>query len=812
MGGSGAGGFGDPGMEVNMANVIILTLLAALAAVLFIAPLRRPLLTSFLFSRYRQVLPGMSDTERDALEAGSVWWEGELFRGRPDWQKLLAYPAPRLSAAEQAFLDTEVEAVCALVEDWNVSQERHDLPPEAWQYLKEKGFFGMIIPKAYGGLAFSAYAHSQVVMKLTTRSSALAVTVMVPNSLGPAELLLHYGTPAQKEHYLPRLARGLDIPAFALTSPWAGSDAASIPDVGIVCRGPWQGHEVLGMRVTWDKRYITLAPVCTLLGLAFRLFDPDKLLGDTADIGITCALVPHHHPGVELGRRHLPLNAAFMNGPTRGRDVFMPLDFIIGGPARAGQGWRMLMECLAAGRAISLPASNTGMAMLTARAVGGYARVRSQFRMAVGKFEGVEEALTRIGAWTYLMDATRSFTAGAVDQGEKPSVASAIAKYHVTERARKVVNDGMDVIGGKGICLGPSNFLGRAYQQLPIGITVEGANILTRSLILFGQGAIRCHPYVLTEMRAAANPDRAQGLLDFDRALAGHAGHALRNGVRTLALGMTGSHFVDVRADVAPETKRYYQQLTRFSSAFAFLADVSMLVLGGGLKRREKLSARLGDILSHMYLMSATLKRYEDEGRQKEDGPLLHWALWDAMYQAQQAFDGVIANYPNRLVAWCLDKIIFPWGHPYVVPSDELGHAAARLLIGPGATRDRLTRGCYVPKTAEDALGAIELALAATLDAEPIEARLREAEKAGRFDGNPLANVRDLARAAFQSGLVSAPEYAILKRRNALRDIVVRVDDFPFDLGAAGNAGGLMGNAGPHARETEKIKESPLQP
>ncbi|MDD5297899.1 MAG: acyl-CoA dehydrogenase [Rhodocyclaceae bacterium] len=767
-----------------MANFIILGLLAVIGAVLFIAPLRRRALTAPVFALYRRILPGMSDTEREALEAGTVWWEGELFRGDPDWTKLLAYPVPRLSIEERSFLDGEAEAACALVDEWQVSHEHQDLAPEAWRYLKDKGFMGMIIPKAYGGLGFSAYAHSQVVMKLSTRSSALAVSVMVPNSLGPAELLLHYGTEEQKNHYLPRLARGLEIPAFALTSPWAGSDAAAIPDAGIVCKGQWQGREVLGMRVSWDKRYITLAPVCSLLGLAFHLYDPDGLLGEKKDVGITCALVPSDHPGVDLGRRHLPLAAMFMNGPTRGKDVFMPLDFIIGGPAMAGQGWRMLMECLAAGRSISLPSSNTGMAKLTARAVGAYARVRSQFRMAVGKFEGVEEALTRIGASTYMMDATRVLTAGAVDLGEKPSVASAIAKYHVTERARKVVSDGMDVIGGKGICLGPSNFLGSVYQQVPIGITVEGANILTRSLILFGQGAIRCHPFVLAEMRSAQNPDKAGGLVDFDRALLGHAGYAIRNGLRTWVLGMTGSHFVSVAADVAPETKRYYQQLTRFSAAFAFLSDVSMLVMGGGLKRREKLSARLGDILSQMYLMSATLKRFEAEGRQAEDAPLVHWGVWDAMYQAQQAFDGVIANYPNRFVAWCLNKIIFPWGHPYVVPSDELGHQVAKLLIAPSATRDRLTDGCYVAKTSDDAVGAVELALLATLEAEPIEAKIREAEKTGLFDANPLANVRDMAHAAFQAGVIGVQEYAILKRRNELRDIVVRVDDFPFDFGA----------------------------
>ena len=777
-------------MATPLIALLIAVVCAALLILLSVRPLRRSLISQPVFKVYKKILPPMSGTEREALEAGTVWWDGELFRGNPDWRKLLAYPVPTLTAEEQSFLANEVEQACALVDDWQVSHALHDLSPAAWTFVKEKGFLGMIIPKKYGGLAFSAYAHSQVVTKLSTRSSALSVSVMVPNSLGPAELLLHYGTEAQKNHYLPRLARGIEIPAFALTSPWAGSDAASIPDAGIVCKGRWQGKEVLGMRVTWDKRYITLGPICSILGLAFHLYDPEGLLGEKKHVGITCALVPHDTPGVDLGRRHFPLNAMFMNGPTRGKDVFMPLDYIIGGPKMAGQGWRMLMECLAAGRSISLPSSNTGMAQMTVRAVGAYARVRSQFRMSIGRFDGVEEALTRIGAYTYMIDAVRKMTAGAVDLGEKPSVASAIAKYHVTERARQIVNDGMDIVGGKGICLGPSNFIGRAYQQIPIGITVEGANILTRSLILFGQGAIRCHPYVLKEMQAAHDPDAEKGLKDFDSALFGHIGFTLRHGFGALMKGLSGSHFVAVPDTVAPETRRYYQQLTRFSSAFAFLSDISMLVLGGELKRREKLSARLGDILSMMYLCSATLKRYESEGRQQADAPLMHWAVWDAMYKAQQAFEGVIDNFPSAFAGRLLYHIIFPLGRPYAVPSDRIGHQVARLLIAPSATRDRLTAETYLPASENEAVGALELALAATIEAEPIDAKIRAAEKRGALDDNPDANVRDLAKAAFAAGIVSAAEYAVLRRRDELRDIVIHVDDFPPDFGLGRAAGG----------------------
>ena len=770
-------------MITSIIPLVLGIVLVGFAVLVGVRPLRRALISRSIFKTYKKILPQMSDTEREALEAGTVWWDGELFCGNPDWNKLLAYPVPKLTAEEQSFMDNEVEQACALVDDWEVTHDLQDMSPEAWKYVKDKGFLGMIIPKRYGGLEFSAYAHSQVVTKLSTRSSALSVSVMVPNSLGPAELLLHYGTEAQKNHYLPRLAKGVEIPAFALTSPWAGSDAASIPDVGIVCKGMWQGKEVLGMRVTWDKRYITLGPICTILGLAFHMYDPDGLLGDKKHIGITCALVPYDTPGADLGRRHFPLNAMFMNGPTRGKDVFMPLDYIIGGPAMAGQGWRMLMECLAAGRSISLPSSNTGMAQMTARAVGGYARVRSQFKMSIGRFEGIEEALTRIGAYTYMMDAVRKMTAGAVDLGEKPSVASAIAKYHVTERARQVVNDGMDIVGGKGICLGPSNFMGRAYQQIPIAITVEGANILTRSLILFGQGAIRCHPYVLKEMQAAHNPDSEQGLQQFDAALFGHIGFTISHAFGAMMKGLSGSHFVSVPSNVAPETKRYYQQLTRFSSAFAFLSDISMLVMGGELKRREKLSARLGDILSMMYLCSATLKRYESEGRQQADAPLMHWAIWDAMYKAQMAFDGVIDNFPNKFIGRLLFRIIFPLGRPYDVPSDKIGHQVAKLLIEPSATRDRLTAETYLPKVATEAIGAVELALAATIEAEPIEAKIRAAEKAGALENNPDANVRDMAHAAFAAGIVTADEYAVLKRRNELRDIVIHVDDFSHDFG-----------------------------
>jgi acyl-CoA dehydrogenase len=754
-------------------------LIAALAAIRFIPTLRRALISAPLLTVYRRILPTMSQTEQEAIDAGTVWWDGELFSGKPDWARLIAYAQPKLTTEELSFLDHETEALCAIASDWQTSHVDLDLPPSVWQFLKDQGFFGLIIPKKYGGRGFSAYLHSQVVTKLSTRCGAAAVSVMVPNSLGPAELLLHYGTEEQKNHYLPRLARGIDIPAFALTNPHAGSDAASIPDAGVVCMGLWEGREVLGMRVTWDKRYITLGPICTLLGLAFRLYDPERLLGDKEDLGITCALVRTDTPGVNIGRRHLPLDAVFQNGPNSGRDVFMPIDWIIGGPVMAGHGWRMLMECLAAGRSISLPSTSCGYSKLAVRATGAYARVRSQFKTAIGKFEGIEEALARMGGNLYLMEATRILTVTAVDLGEKPSVISAIAKYHLTERGRAVVNDAMDILGGKGICLGPNNFMGRAYQQLPIAITVEGANILTRSLIIFGQGAIRCHPYVLAEMNATREPDPAKASRDFDAALFGHIGFAIGNAARAFFMGITGSHWVRV-PDVAPETRRHFQKLTRFSAAFAFIADVSMLLLGGGLKRREKLSGRLGDVLSQMYLCSAVLKRYEDQGRQAADRPLMEWALWDAMFRAQNAIEGVISNYPSRLAGWLLARIIFPLGRPYAVPSDQLGREVARILLAPSAARDRLTAGMHLPKSEDEPIGVLELALEAAIRAEAIQQKMRAAEKAGTLSAG-----RDggLAPAALAAGLITADEHAALERAARLRDEVIRVDDFPQDFG-----------------------------
>ncbi len=748
-------------------------LVAVFGALSIVRPLRRALVTGPLFGLYKKILPQVSQTEQEALDAGSIWWDADLFSGKPDWSKMLAYPAPRLTAEEQAFIDGPVEELCGMLSEWDITHNRMDLPPEVWKFIRERGFLAMIIPKSYGGMGFSAFAHSEIVTKISTRSGTAAVTVMVPNSLGPAELLIHYGTEEQKNHYLPRLAKGLEIPCFALTNPEAGSDAGAIPDTGIVCKGMHEGKEVLGIRLTWEKRYITLAPVATILGLAFKLFDPDKLIGEVEDIGITLALVPTGHKGVNIGRRHIPLNSAFMNGPTTGKDVFIPMDWVIGGKGQAGNGWRMLVECLAAGRAISLPSMSMAAGKLLTRATGAYARVRSQFKTPIGKFEGIEEALARIGGNTYMMDGTRRMTMAALDMGEKPSVVSAICKYHMTERMRLVVNEAMDVHGGKGIMMGPNNYLGHAYQNVPIAITVEGANILTRSLIIFGQGAIRCHPFVLKEIRAAGE----NNLRAFDLALFGHFSFTLSNAARSLWLGLTGGKGVAVPG--APETKRYLQMMTRFSSAFALLADVSMFVIGGSLKRKEMISGRLGDILSMLYMASATVKRFHDEGRQTDDLPLLTWSVNESFFKMQVAMDGVLANFPNRFIAAILRFLVFPKGLTLNAPYDKWGARVARIMITPGAARDRLTAGAYVPRREDDVIGCLELAMEAVIKAEPIEARLRAAQKEGKLPQRTLAERR---LAALNQALVTKEDYEHLLYTDRLRREVIRVDDHPFDL------------------------------
>jgi acyl-CoA dehydrogenase len=763
-------------LDQPVALAFIWLLFVTIALIFNVPALRSRVITSHILPAFRRALPAMSQTEREALEAGGVWWEGELFSGWPRWQRLLGGPAPKLTAEEQAFVDGPVQTLCQMLDDWKITQELHDLSPETWQYIKDQGFFGMIIPKEYGGLGFSALAHSAVVMKLAGRSISGAVTVMVPNSLGPAELLLRYGTDEQKRHYLPRLAKGKEIPCFALTGPEAGSDASSIPDKGVVTTGIYKGRETLGIRLNWEKRYITLGPVATVLGLAFRLYDPQHLLGGKEDLGITLALIPTDTPGVEIGQRHFPLNQAFQNGPNRGKDVFIPMSWVIGGQDRVGQGWRMLMECLAAGRAISLPSLSTGAGKLVCRASGAYARIRKQFKLPIGYFEGVEEVLARMAAYTYMMDAARVNTAQAVDQGHEPAVASAIVKYNLTERMRQIVNDAMDVQGGSGICMGPRNFLGRAYQAIPISITVEGANILTRTLIIFGQGAVRCHPFVLKEMQAARNEDAREGLKAFDRALFSHIGLVISNVGRTLFLSLTGGRLA--KTPEAGPVADYFRQVTRLSAAFALVSDLAMFSLGGSLKRREKLSGRLADVLSQLYLISMTLKRYIDAGRCSEDLPLVRWSCNDALFKAQTALLDLLRNFPIRPLGVLLRMMIFPWGKAYHSPSDALGHQAASLLLAPSSVRDRLTDGMYITRDGNEPLGRLETALALVCEADPLEKKLAQAIRGGRVMKTDEAGT---FRGAIQQGVLSEADVELIQAAAAIRREVIQVDDFAPD-------------------------------
>ncbi|KEY86776.1 acyl-CoA dehydrogenase [Pseudomonas sp. 17391] len=753
---------------------VIWLILAAKTALLVLPDWRRKVFTGPVFKWFQRTLPPMSQTEREAIDAGTVWWDGELFSGRPDWRTLLAYPAPKLTEEEQAFIDGPTEALCAMVSDWQIGQDM-DLPPEAWQHIKTHGFFALIIPKEYGGKGFSAHAHSQVAMKLATRSGDLASTVMVPNSLGPAELLLHYGTDEQRNHYLPRLARGDDIPCFALTGPLAGSDAGAMPDTGVICKGQWHGEEVIGLRLNWEKRYITLGPVATLLGLAFKAYDPDHLLGEEEELGISLALIPTDTPGVEIGKRHLPLGAAFMNGPNSGKDVFVPLDFLIGGKDMLGKGWMMLMNCLSVGRSISLPAVGTGAAKYTSLVTGQYANIREQFNVPLAAFEGIQESLARIGGNAWLMDSARLLTAKAVDLGEKPSVLSAILKYHLTERGRECIQHAMDVHGGKGIIMGPNNYLGRNWQGAPIFITVEGANILSRNLMIFGQGAIRCHPFVLKEMALAAREDRDQALIEFDELLLKHIMFAAGNAASTLVYGLGLGHLEKVPGDAL--SQGYFRALNRQAAAFALMADLSMMLLGGALKRRERLSARLGDVLSYLYLASAALKRYHDLGSPEHMRALLRWAMEESLGQAENALDRLLDNFPNRFMGCALRVLVFPFGRRHTGPSDELDAEVAELIgrsKGDPALEELLA-GCYRPQAEGDPVAALQRASDLLDDTAPLRKALHQAIKEGDVQSTAGQSAIDAALAA---GVLQPGEGLRLHEAENARRKVIDVDAF----------------------------------
>jgi acyl-CoA dehydrogenase len=738
-------------------------------------PLRLNLFSKAIYGAMKKIMPTISQTEQEALDAGDVWWEAELFSGKPDYSMIQKLPAGVLTDEEQAFLDGPVEEFCNMLDDWRITHVDFDLTAEAWQFAKDNGFFSLIIPKQYGGLDYSAYCHSQVVMKIGSRSGSAAVTVMVPNSLGPGKLLMTYGTNEQKEYYLPRLAKGIDIPCFGLTGADAGSDAGAMPDTGVVCYGSYDGKDkVLGIRLNWAKRYITLAPVATLLGIAFKLYDPDHLLSDTEERGITLALIKRDTPGVEIGKRHFPANHAFMNGPIRGKDVFVPLDSIIGGVDYVGKGWAMLMECLGDGRAISLPALGTAAGKMASKYTGAYARIRKQFRTPIGYFEGVEEALTEIAGQTYAMDASRSLVAIALDTGVVPSVVSAIVKHQVMERMRGVVNRAMDIHGGHGICMGPHNHLGRPYQLIPVGITVEGANILTRSMIIFGQGAMRSHPFLLKEVQAVHNKDTKQGLKDFDNTLFSHFGFVISNIVRSFWFGISSAKFISTPG--SDDTRYYYQQLVRMSSAFALLSDVCLAVLGGTLKRREKISGRLADALSNMYVMTAVLKHYQDQGSHKEDLVLLQWACKDALFNIQTALKGIMKNLPAPFIGALCNFLIFPLTKPYQRPGDRLGHRVARLTLKPSEALDRLSHGVFNSDDKDNATGRIMHALTSVLKTNGLQHKLRAAYKQNQLDSRN----HEAYLEAKEKNIISEDEYKELIAAEEAIQNAIKVDEFSF--------------------------------
>ncbi len=738
--------------------------------------LRQQHFTKPFLKFYRKALPELSETEKVALEAGTVYWDAELFSGKPDFKKLHDIKKPELSSDEQEFLNGPVAELCTMLNEHEYNHEKGDMPQKVWDFIMKQKFFAMIIPKRYGGLGFSALGHSAVLQKVSSRSAVAAATIAVPNSLGPAELLLEYGTEEQKDHYLPRLAQGLEIPCFGLTGPSAGSDATSIPDTGVVCKKKINGKEVLGINLNFDKRYITLAPVATVVGLAFQMMDPDNLLGDKKQLGITLALIPRDTKGMEIGRRHLPLDVMFMNGPIRGKDVFIPMDYIIGGQDMIGHGWRMLVECLSVGRAISLPSCSTGGAKMVAFATGAYARIRKQFNLPIGRFEGIEEALCRIAGKTYSCAAVSTMTALSVDRGERPAVPSAIAKMHATDMARSMISDSMDIHGGKGIIMGPGNYLGRAWMGAPIWITVEGANILTRSMIIFGQGAIRCHPYVLKEMEAAHLADADESLRQFDDLLFKHMGYSFQNGVRSFFQGL-GTWRLE-RSPGDKFTKQFYSKITRYSAAFGFAADVSMLTLGGSLKKREKTSARLGDVLSHLYMASAVLKRYLDQGEPHADQPIVAWAMHHHFYEIEQALKMLSYNFPSKGVGFFLRRVIFPLGTHELPPGDRLGHKAASLLLSPNETRQRLTDGIDKDESEHHFVAKMNHVLAKVIDTEPLERRILKAIKSGEI--NEIDPVKQLAQ-ALDKDIINKNEFnSLTKVRQQVAEIIA-VDDFPFD-------------------------------
>ncbi|MFK5983957.1 MAG: acyl-CoA dehydrogenase [Pseudomonadota bacterium] len=743
--------------------------------------LRQKLLSKPLFNLFRAAIPTISKTEKEALDAGTVGWDRDLFSGKPNWKQFFSKPLSQLNLREKEFIDGPVQQLCEQLDDWKITHKLKDLPQPLWDFIKIQGFFGLIIPKAYHGLEFSAQAHSEIVMKIASKSISAAVTIMVPNSLGPAKLLLEYGTEEQKNYYLPRLARGKEIPAFALTSPSSGSDAASISDQGTICYGDFEGKHIIGIRLNWNKRYITLGPICTLLGLAFKLYDPNHLVFKHTEIGITLALIPTKTPGISIGRRHYPLHQVFQNGPNSGKNVFIPLDWIIGGKINAGKGWSMLMQCLVDGRAISLPALSTGGCKFVSRTVGAYARIRTQFNQSIANFGGVSEKLSEIAAYTYLVDASRCLTLSALDAGEKPAIISAIVKYQLTEKMRLVVNHGMDIYAGAAICMGPKNHLAALYKAIPISITVEGANILTRSLITYGQGVMRSHPYIFKEISALNCADKQQGLGIFDKTISAHINSFISNLFKTFWLAISNGHFSATAPGVKNNVlcKHYVQQLNRYSSSFAFISDVCLVVYGSRLKTMEKISGRFADILSQMYLLSAVLKRYQADNFPPSDAVLVDWCCQQLFYEMQQSFQGILANLSHPWLARVLYLFIFPLGRPYKLPSDQLADQVADRITTPSNCRDRLTAGIYLSNDTSTHTGQLDDALNKTILAQPDEKKLRKLIKELKIKGQTTKQYIEDAKS---KNFIDDNSYKILLDVIQAKEAVIQVDDFSKKL------------------------------
>lgn len=764
---------------INPWSLILGIPLIVLSIIVMVDALRMKIITQPAYKTLSQAMPSMSSTEREALDAGTSWWEKELFMGAPNWDTFEQYPYPTLSAEEQSFLDNEVEQLCNMLDEWEIHHKHKDLSPETWQFIKTHGFLGLIIPKEYGGKAFSSFAQSRIMSKIASRSLTAAVSCMVPNSLGPGELLLHYGTDEQKKRYLPGLAKGEEIPCFGLTSPEAGSDAGAIPDTGVVCYGQFEGRHVLGLKMNFSKRWITLAPIATVIGLAFKLYDPEGLLGDKTktDYGITCALLPANHAGVKVGPRHHP-GSPFMNGTVEGQDVFIPLDWIIGGVENAGKGWRMLMECLAVGRGISLPALSTAAGEMTYLNVGAFARIRQQFKLSVGKFEGVQEVTSDIASETYMLEAFRYLVTCGLNQGGKPAVMTAMAKYYATESMRRVVNHGMDVVGGRAIQLGPRNFLALTYQAIPVSITVEGANILSRSLMIFGQGSMRCHPYLYEELQLLQAPDKDAALTQFNELFYHHLGYTFNRTARAFAFGWFGGSS-DAPQQADEFSRPYYKTINRFSAAFALTADMCLGLLAGDIKRKEMLSGRLADIHAQLFIATAILKYYAHGQKTADEQLHAQLALDKALFNAQEAFFGLFNNFPMQLAAGVVKLICFPWGRALQPPSDQLKRDVAMSMMQDNAFRQQLKQHVFYNTDPDDVFGRMESTFQSLTEIEPLWDRFKKAEAKGSFDG--LSFEEHIAD-ALNTGAIQPEEASQLLSYNAQRFDSILTDIFDMQL------------------------------